>query len=190
MREVLLRVLPLAEGPVVVLDDAGEQRGGPARASPLPCHGDLTAAASGPRTRSRGSTRGRSSISFASSTPARRASVRSASGKLTRSCGHEADDVAGDAAAEAVEEALLRRHHEGRRLLVVEGAEGEEMPALALELDAALSDDRGEVDRRLDGSIPSFVTCIQSPGTLGNLSSPFCGSPGFRGRSSEAGPRL
>src|SRR5262249_4781969 len=50
---------------------------------------------------------------------------------------HEPDDIAMGAAAEAVKEALLVADGEGRRLLVVEGAEAQALPAAALQLDLA-----------------------------------------------------
>ena len=91
--------------------------------------------------------------------------------------GHEADDVAGRPTPEAVEEALGGRDGEGSRLLLVEGAAGHHHPALPLDLDAALRNDRGQVVRRLDGFDPLF-------GDL-HLSSPPFGVPRKPGSSGE-----
>jgi hypothetical protein len=50
-----------------------------------------------------------------------------------------------------VEEPAVRGHDEGRCALLVEGTEGEELTPLPLKLDAALSNEGGQIDAALDG---------------------------------------
>ena len=62
----------------------------------------------------------------------------------------EADHVAASSTAEAVEEPSLAAHRKGPCLLLVKGAQAEECPASALQLDPVLSDDLGQVVPTLD----------------------------------------
>ncbi len=116
---------------------------------------------SGPRGRRRSPLRGRRAgacagrprgvVRSSSSTPARAARRLSASGNSHAVALHdEAEDVAAQAAAEALPALAGRRDDEGRRLLAVERAEPLEGRARLLELDG-LADDVDEIDLVLDG---------------------------------------
>ena len=197
--EVGLRVLPLAESPVVVLDDAGEDLAG-VRQRRRAMEGralgrGLRSQLAIPRRRQR-----RERRSLLDSRPVlhqlREIEACPPCQRLERSTKahlvvlrEEADDVTRGAAAEAVVKPLRRRDVEGRRLLLVERAGADELLAFLLELDPALSDER--LDRvRCPDTLDAFLADLHpSSSPLHEARRRPCPSGAGLPTSEAAGPR-
>ena len=172
--EVGLSVLPLAEGLVVMLDDASEDL-----ASLRPRRRAMEGRALGRGLRLAGARRRQR---LDRSSPGRPRTLlhepleleaRTPRERLERTpeahlvvLRHKADDVARGPAAEAVVEPLRRRDVEARRLLLVKRTGRHELPALPPQLDPALSDDRREVVRGLDPRDPFLRDLHPTPSPL------------------------